>query len=229
VWVPTLPGWCLLAVALGIPGVIWFFYGESWFSVTERISPDVLVVEGWIGRRGVTAAKSEFEQGGYSYVVTAGGLTNNRWGPQQWNYANEATELLVRLGIPAEKIITAPALDRDSQRTFRSALAVRESLDQRGLQPSGITVFTLGAHARRSRLVFAKVFPSRTAVGVVSWTPADYPPGAWWKSSERSLEFLKETVGWFYECLLNSGRLSNSHQPGPETSTLREPEGRDAI
>jgi hypothetical protein len=31
----------------------------------------------------------------------------------------------------------------------------------------------------------------------------------WWQSSERFKEFLEETIGYLYEILLNSGRLTN--------------------
>jgi uncharacterized SAM-binding protein YcdF (DUF218 family) len=211
VWWPTPAGWAGLAMLIGAPSLLWWLQGEAFFSLTERQPAEVLVVEGWIGIDGVTAAKQEFEQGGYLYIVTAGGPTSNRWGRQQWNYAIEAAELLVRLGVPAEKVIVAPAPGTSSNRTFESALVVRQTMDKRGLHPAGVNVMTIGAHARRSRLVFAKVLPRETGVGSISWVPADYRrPGPWWKSSERALDLIKETVGYLFEVLLNSGRISNT-------------------
>ena len=208
--VPTLWGWaCLLALA-GAPLGIWWARGEPFFSLTQRLPAEALVVEGWIGIDGVSAAKAEFESGGYRYIITAGALTNNRWGRQRWNYAIEAGELLVRLGVPEGKVIVAPAHDTESHRTFEAALAVRQTLDKRGLHFKSVNVFTLGVHARRSRLVFAKALPADTEVGVIAWLPPDYRPEPWWKSSARALDLMKETVGWLFEACLNSGRTSNS-------------------
>lgn len=214
--VPTRWGWACLLVLAGAPLGIWWIRGEAFLSLTERQPAEVLIVEGWIGIDGVTAAKAEFETGGYHYIVTAGGLTLNRWGRQRWNYANEAAELFVRLGIPEGKVIEAPAHDTEGNRTFEASLAVRETLEKRGLRVQNANVFTLGAHARRSRLVFAKVLSPGTSVGAIAWIPEDYRRAEpWWKSSERALDLLKETVGYFFELLLNSGRLSNHPTEAP--------------
>jgi DUF218 domain len=204
--VPTWFGAFCLVMALGLPVVWWIFGAEKWFSLTERVPADVLVVEGWIGADGIRAAKEEFEHGGYRYIVTAGSLTNNRWGPRQWNYALEAQEMLLKLHVPADQIIAAPAADTETHRTYESAVAVRETLQKRAIFPRGVNIFTLGVHSRRSRLVFAKALSS-TPVGAVSWFPKVYPPGPWWKSSERAEDLVKETVGYPFELLLNSGRL----------------------
>jgi len=45
--------------------VAWFTYGESYLEATHRLPADILVVEGWIGRKGIRAAVDEFERGGY--------------------------------------------------------------------------------------------------------------------------------------------------------------------
>jgi len=59
-------------------------------------------------------------------------------------------------------------------------------------------------------LIFAKAFSPHTRVGVISWTPKDFSAGPWWKSSDRAEDMIKETVGYAYELLLNSGRWSNA-------------------
>ena len=213
--VPTLAGFILILVLLGSPLTWWVVRGESFFRLTERQPAEFLIVEGWIGIDGVQAAKAEFEQGGYRYVVTSGGLSGNRWGRQQWNYAVESGELLVRLGVPADRVIQAPAPDTGNHRTFEAAATVREVLAQRGLHAQDANVFTFGVHARRSRLVFAKALGSSTKVGVIAWVPPGFFVGRWWNSSERALDLLKETVGYLFELLLNSGRLTNQLQTTP--------------
>jgi hypothetical protein len=170
----------------------------------------VLVVEGWIGVEGVLAAKAEFERGGYHYIVASGGLRHDRWDQHHLNYAELAAGELLRLGLPSEKIIVTRQNDTEAHRTFVSALAARAALQAAGIEPKGVNVFTLGPHARRSRLIFAKVFQPKTPVGVVSWIPPEYAAESWWHSSERAEDLIKETVGWPYEAVLNSGRAANS-------------------
>lgn len=210
IWWPTWPGWLIFLALLGCLTAAWCYRAEPLLALTERQPADVLVVEGWIGLDGMHAAKEEFIQGGYRYVVTAGALTSNRWNTQRWNYAMESGKLLIRAGISPDQVITAPALETEGQRTFEAALAVRRELEARGLHPTAVNVFTLGAHARRSRLIYAKALPTGIAVGCIAWVPAVYGTEPWWKSSDRAADLIKETVGYAFELLLNSGRTSNS-------------------
>jgi uncharacterized SAM-binding protein YcdF (DUF218 family) len=198
-----------LAALLGVPLIWWFVCGESFLSLTQRLPADVLVVEGWIGRDGVRAAAVEFKQGGYQYVIATGGQSTGRgWAEAGWSYAEGADHELIRAGVPENRIIVAPSEDTDNQRTYESAVAVGRALAARGIHPKALIVFTLGPHARRSRLVFAKL--SRTEVGVVSWSPSRDESVPWWQCSDRAKELLTETAGYLFEALLNSGRGMNS-------------------
>ena len=211
VWCPTWLGSFCVALILAVPAFWWCSYGETFLSLTERRPAEVLVVEGWIGRDGVRAAATEFVEHDYRYVVAAGSVTTaERWKEGGWSYAEGAEHELIRSGVPADRTIVASARNTERQRTFESAVAVRQALQAKDIHPKALDVFTWGPHARRSRLVFAKVESPDTKVGVVSWAPASYETVAWWGSSDRAKELLTETAGYFYEALFNSGRSSNS-------------------
>jgi uncharacterized SAM-binding protein YcdF (DUF218 family) len=210
VWYPSRLGWFCICALLAIPVVWWWTYGESFLSVTRRLPADVLVVEGWIGRDGIRAARSEFEEYGYRYIAPTGGWTSGFWEDSLSNYAEMAAAELLRLGVPTDQIVIAPTVETESHRTFESAVAVRRALEARGIHPKTLNVFTFGPHAMRSALVYAKVLGPTTNVGVVAWLPSRYKTEAWWRSSDRARELLEETAGYLYEVLLNSGRRSNS-------------------
>jgi hypothetical protein len=209
VWCPTWLGLFCIVVLLLIPVAWWCRSGESFLSLTSRLPAEILVVEGWIGRDGIRAAAAEFERGGYQYVVATGGLTANKgWDIGGWSYAEGAEGELIRSGVRKDRIIVAPARDTERQRTYESAMAVRRALESRGIHANNLNVFTLGPHARRSRLVFAKVNQPGTQVGVIGWAPSRDQNEPWWRSSDRARELLAETAGYVYEALLNSGRSS---------------------
>jgi hypothetical protein len=219
VWFPTIWGWICVIVMFSACFVSFLLFGEAYFCVTDRLPADVLVIEGWIGNEGIDAAANEYFRGGYSCVVTTSGLTYERWDKRIWSYAVSAREELIRRGVPADHVFAAPPSDTQGQRTYESALAVRQFLEASNSASKAINVFTLGAHARRSRLVFSKVLVSRSKVGCISWIPSSYRGSAWWRSSERSEDMIKEIVGYFYELLLNSGRWSKPAISGrPEAS-----------
>ncbi len=185
VWWPTWWCWILAFSIVCSPLIYWWFYGEVFLSTTKRFSADVLVVEGWIGAEGLRAAAAEFKRGDYQYVVATGGPPIARLG-QQTTYAEMAGRELIRFGVLPSKVIMAPAKSSTRQRTFESAVAVRQTLYAKGINASALNVFTLGIHARRSRLVFLKVNKPAIKVGVIGWIPPEYAGEQWWHSSERT-------------------------------------------
>jgi hypothetical protein len=210
VWCPTWLGFFCVVVFLLILVAWWARFGESFLSLTSRAPAEILVVEGWIGRDGTRAAAAEFEQFGYRYIVASGALAvKNGWEEGGWSYAEEAEHELILAGVPKDRIIVASPRTTDTQRTYESALAVRRTLESRAIHPGNLNVFTFRAHARRSRLVFAKVFHPGTRVGVVGWAPSGEENVPWWHSSERARELVVETAGYLYEALFSSGRSSN--------------------
>jgi hypothetical protein len=206
IWCPTTFGACAIVALLLAIASCWVAFAESFLSVTDRLQPEVLVVEGWIGLEGVRAAKTEFDQHGYRYVVATGELHSDAWEEIHPSLADLTARELIRLGVPADCVVIAPAKESETHRTYESCRAVRQALLQRGIHPTTINIFTLGPHARRSRLTFSKVEGSATKVGVISWTPAVYRGLPWWSSSWRAKVLATESIGYIYEVLLNSGR-----------------------
>ena len=209
-WRPTSLGSLLIAILLGIPLLWWCCYAESFLSLTQRLQPEVLVVEGWIGLDGVRAAEAEFKQHGYQFIVATGDLHTDPWDKDHLSFAEMSARELIQLGVPKDKIIVAPADETETQRTYQAAAAVWKGFQDRGIKPRNLNVFTLGSHARRSHLIFAKVEGPETKVGVIAWAPPGYEAKPWWRSSERAKALLTETAGYVFEVLLNSGRSSNS-------------------
>lgn len=191
----------------------WWFGAESFLAVTARTPAEILILEAWTMNDGAEAAAIEFESTAaspYDFIVAAGGPTGEHWSKRRWFTTDIAQEALERAGVDKHRIIAARARDVRAQRTFESAVAARRALDERGIQPRAVNVFTRAAHARRSRLIYSKVFGPTTRVGVIAWIPAGYTEGPWWQSSERADELVKETIGYVLERLFSSGRTSSS-------------------
>jgi len=200
---------------------------ETFFSVTRRIPADVLVVEGWIGPEGVRAAAEEFGRGAYRYVVATGGTTRDRADSDRRSFAEMAKRELIESGVPESRIIVSSTGEIERQRTFQSAVTAWRSIQQAEVRPAAINIFSLGPHAMRSRLVYEKVFAPEVPVGVIAFVPSEYHIQPWWQSVSRTKCLFKEMLGYPFERLLNSGRISNSptRVAGPLTGQL--PSGAD--
>lgn len=212
IWCPTLRGWILLLAIFIAPVLLWWFKGESYLSLTERVPAEILIVEGWLAPEELHAAGAEFVEGGYQYVVTTGRKVPGKLVQPEWTFAEIAERELIQAGVPKDRIIAAPATDNES--TWELAAAVKRTLQDRGLDPKGVNVFTWGIHGRLSHLSFARALEPGVRVGVISWHPEDYESIRWWHSSLRARALISETSGVFYETFFGSRTDSKSSVSG---------------
>lgn len=197
VLVPTGVGWLLLAaLAAGLAfAAVQLAY--PFLAVDEPVGGGVLVVEGWGGSPALDEALRRFDGGQYARLVATGGpIERDSPIAVVHTWAEFAAHGLRARGIPAASIavVATPASAHD--RTFRTALAVRDWVRAQTIPIERLDVVTLGPHARRSRRLYERAFAGDVAVGVISATPEDYDPAFWWQSSEGAKSVLTEAIGW---------------------------------
>lgn len=176
-------------------------------SVSRPVAANILVVEGWLPDYALQQSLDEFRNGQYEYLVTAGGpLEQGYFLSGYGSYAHLAGATLKKLGLPGDRLIEAPAPETLRNRTFESVRSVRAKLNDRGIRIQGINVVSMGPHARRTRLVYQRVFGRNANVGVIAVAPRNYDPNRWWKSSEGVKSVFGEALGWVHELVLDSGR-----------------------
>lgn len=71
-------------------------------------------------------------------------------------------------------------------------LAIQEWLRQQALPVRAMDVARIGAHVRRSRILYRKAFRANVEIGVIALDEQDYDPAQWWGSSEGMREVLFE-------------------------------------
>lgn len=198
-WSLTGGGWALgvgLVVCLLLLVVLRI---HPFLAVTERTKADVLVVEGWLPNYALEECISEFHAGDYRLVMTVGGeiLSGTNIDPGD-NLASYAAARLKWLGLRPELVQAVPSPVRYRDRTFGSALALRRWWETDHEQVKRFNLVTLGPHARRSRLLFAKAFDGKVGVGVISIENREYDPAHWWRYSEGVKEVISEAVAYGY-------------------------------
>jgi hypothetical protein len=196
----------LLAVLLALVICVAAF-AQPFLSVSRPVEANVLVVEGWLPDYALQEAARVFRERGYAYLVAAGGpMPQGALVSGYDTYAAIAGATLVKLQIPKEQLIEAPAAKTFRNRTFESAKGVRARLRELGISCRGLNVLTEGPHARRTRLTYRKIFGGEARVGVIAVMSKDYEPARWWRSSEGMKTTLSEGMGWLFESLFSSGR-----------------------
>jgi uncharacterized SAM-binding protein YcdF (DUF218 family) len=182
--------------------VIGLRYAYSFLAPNETVGAKILVVEGWLGPTELDQAVQIFKTGHYERVVTTGGPILG-W-PElliHTSYAKMAADYLVRHGVPNDVIVVIPAPRSAQDRTFLSAVELRDSAQKFGINLESLDIFSSGMHSRRSRMLFQMALGPKVHVGVLSGRPGDYDPDAWWRSSSGVESMVFQTIGLIWaEC-----------------------------
>ena len=193
-------GWLLLVLLLAGAGCFTIHHIQPFLAVTQRVDSRVLVMEGWAQDFAAQLAVREFQQSACRKIYTTGSPiigTNGR--TNDFNtYAYLGAQALQKAGLPAAVIQMVPSHESGRDRTYSSALALRQWFLDHGLKVTSFNLITEDAHARRSRLLFQKAFGPDVAIGVIAIPDPDYEPAHWWHYSEGVRVVLGETIAWVY-------------------------------
>ena len=200
-WGLTWRGWVLLASVVALTAGCVVLNVHPFLAVTQRTNADILVVEGWIQRYAMQKAVEEFKTGRYKRIFTTGGPENGSGGyvnDYQTSASVGAEILTKKFGIPGDVVQMVPSHVIGRDRTYSSAIALREWLHQHDVRVQSINIVTEGTHARRTRLLFEKALGSNVAVGVIAVPSPDFDARHWWRYSEGVEEVVTEGVAYLY-------------------------------
>ena len=206
VWLPTFWGaLVVLAVVLALGALLLPRVG-AYLAPSERAGSNgarTLVVEGWLDDDSLDDAIELAQSGRYERVVTSGGPIETWREIQPWpTYAERAADYLRRHGVRDAPVFAAPAPELMQDRSYLSAVFVREWLRAKEPSLAALDVFSAGVHARRSRLVYRMAFGPGVAIGIVAAPPHRYRLDRWWSTSEGTKAVLGEmlSLAWTKCC-----------------------------
>jgi uncharacterized SAM-binding protein YcdF (DUF218 family) len=197
--VPSLAGWlCLVALsALLLIGMVRAIH--PFLALNKPLDAKVMVVEGWLSDYALAEAAREFKVRHYSLVFTIGGpLEQGFYLAEYSTHARLCRATLMKLGIDSAAIIALPAPERKMDRTYAGALEIRKWMDTTGKPLERINLVSMGAHARRSLLLFQKAVGPTVRAGVICCADETYAPSDWWKSSNGFRKVTDEAIAYCY-------------------------------
>ncbi|PZR80125.1 MAG: cytosine deaminase [Chthoniobacterales bacterium] len=205
-------GWLLMAGITLLGSYVLFVSVYPFLAVTDRVPADTLVVEGWVHEYAAHEAAAEYYRDGYAHLLTTGGPVVGKGG-----YVNDfqtsasvGAELLKKAGIPSTSVQMVPSRVIGRDRTFSSAIALRDWLAQRNVIINSVNVLTEDAHARRTRLLFQKALGPKVKVGIIAVRSPDYDANRWWRCSDGVREVIGEAIAYFYAKLLFRPSTNNT-------------------
>jgi uncharacterized SAM-binding protein YcdF (DUF218 family) len=199
-WSLSWRGRLIVASALILASALLFRSIYPFLATTHRVGADVLVVEGWVQEYAIQAAVDEFKSGSYKRVFTTGGPVVGTGGyiNDFYTSASVGADLLRKNGLANGSVQEVPSRVMDRDRTYGSAVALRNWLREHNMPLSGINVITEDLHARRTRLLFQEALGDKVNVGVIAIPNPDYDAKHWWRYSDGAREVIGESIAYVY-------------------------------
>ena len=203
-WGLSWRGWSIFFAGVLLASYVFVFRVYPFLAVTHRVDTNVLVVEGWTHEYAIRAAVEEFRSKSYERVLTTGGPVEGTGGYiNDYNTsASVGADLLIKAGLANGSVQMVPSRVMDRDRTYGSAVALRNWFREHNMPVRSINVVTEDVHARRTCLLFQKALGHNVAVGVIAVPNPDYDPRHWWRYSEGVKDVFAESVAYIYARLL---------------------------
>jgi uncharacterized SAM-binding protein YcdF (DUF218 family) len=199
-WGLSWHGWLIvISVGLGAASLV-FLNIRPFLAVTHPVNTNILVVEGATQRYAIRGAAEEFKNGSYQRVFTTGGPWVGEGGyTNDYNTsASVAAESLEKFGVPDYLIQMVPSRVSARERTYSSAVALREWFRDHNLPIHSFNVVTEGSHARRTQLLYKEAFGKNAGIGIIAVSNPDYDPKDWWRYSDGVREVIGESIAYIY-------------------------------
>jgi len=199
-WGLSWRGWLLVTSAGLVAAYLAFLNIHPFLAVTHRVNTNVLVVEGMIQQYAIRAGAEEFKNGSYERIFTTGGPESGNGGyvNDYYTSASVAAESLKGFGIRDDVVQMVPSRVFARERTYSSAIALRDWFREHNLAIHSFNVLTQDCHARRTQLLYQKALGRNVTVGIIAVSNPDYDPKDWWRYSDGVREVIGESIAYIY-------------------------------
>lgn len=196
---PTWRGWCALLLLCAVTATAAVRGAYAFLAVNDPMPGGVLVAEGWGNDDFKASVMAEFKRNHYDGLFVTGGPIENGAPLSEyktWGELGAAT--LERMGVNPKVLHAVPAPPVRQDRTYASAMALKKWLREHGIAAAKINVMSVGAHSRRTRLLFEKAFGADAKVGIIATEEQTFNSRRWWTSSQGFREVTDEMAAYFY-------------------------------
>jgi hypothetical protein len=192
-------GWLVLFLVAGALAVGLVRGVYPFLAVNDPKPGGVLVVEGWGSEESMQGVIEEFKRNRYDSIYSIGGPIEGSSPLVEYKtLAEYGAVVLTRLGCDPKVVHAIPTPRVVKDRTYSSAVALKQWLKDKGVPATTVNVYSTGTHSRRSRLLFQKAFGDEVQIGVVASEDREFDPKRWWASSIGFRNVTSEAIAYCY-------------------------------
>ena len=212
IWLPTPLGLIIITLVLLSSSVFILKNLAHYLAQQQSIKAPILIIEGWISDQALNEAIGHYKTAGYRIIITTGGLIKTRNSTKHKTYADLAAAYLRKNSLNNCNIKSLPTPESAQNRTFLSAVIVRDWLQKQNIKTKQINIYSQGVHARRTKALYQMAFGEKYKIGINAAKTKVYKLDNWWKSSAGAKAVIIETIGLIWvKCCFYPGTYQ-SHQ-----------------
>ena len=195
----TFAGWILI-LSVNFLFVLLLIKSISSFLVVNRpLETEVLVVDGLLPGYGYDSIVSLVKKNSYKYLITTGADVDYVFNSgEHFNIAEFSYNVLSTKDIGDCKLYKAPAHNIIRDRTFSSAMRLKNWFVCNKIFPLKFNVVSFSCHARRTWILYRKAFRQYAEVGIITIPDMSYNYNHWYNNSKGVRLVLSETIGFIY-------------------------------
>ena len=169
---------------------------QDFLAVNQPVNGEILVVESWYPvTPTLQDAVAAIRQGHYRKVVCVALTDIPGEKGETKSAAERAAQYLTEMGIDPKMVHVLNVTYVEKHRTYSSAVATRQWLQQEFPHTGSVDVFTKSIHARKSQMLYRRVFPEPMRVGVIAGQAEPFPHSRWWLSGRGIYLIVRNTIG----------------------------------
>jgi len=209
---PTPLGLTLITLVFLITTIFILKNLANYLTEQQPNNQGILVVEGWVSEQTLLQAINTYQTGAYQQIITTGGLIKNQHQKIHKTYADSAAAFLQKNNINKAQITSLPTPESAQNRTFLSAVIVRDWLLQKNNEAQTLDIISEGVHARRTLVLYKMAFANKINIGIIEGKPQEYSLDFWWRTSTGAKTTITEAIGLIWvTCCFSPGEYG-SHQ-----------------
>ncbi|MCD4698603.1 MAG: hypothetical protein K8S16_20430 [Bacteroidales bacterium] len=206
----TFAGWLLI---LGFNFLLIFFilkYISIFLVVNKPLDTKILIIDGLLPGYAYDSIVKLIEKDKYKYVITTGVDVDYTFNSdEQFNIADFSFKILSTKDIKNCKLHSAPAHLIYRDRTYSSAIALKDWFITQRIFPGEINVVSFSCHSRRTWVLYRKAFRDFARVGIISIRDQSYNYTKWYYYSRGVRQVLSETIGYLYSSIFFHPKKKN--------------------
>ena len=195
----TWQGRLILLLVFLLIIISYFKFAPLFLSINKPVHGQVLILDGQMPDFAIKQAIRIFDSCHYNLIITTGGIIQSGYHLSgNKTMAEYSHAMFINYGFDPENIVAVPGGNFIRNRTFSSALSLKNWLINQHKDFYSFDILAIGCHARRSRYLFRKALGEDYKVGIISLKDPAYDPRLWWRSSIGARAVFSETIAYLY-------------------------------